>query len=141
MSVVAVETGTGEGFTARVSAEGRLLTDAGDIQSVEEVQRIVDPVTIRAEVVEVATSTPTATTSSSEVVSVRTGRRGLEIQNLGTHAVHIVLDGSSSATTANRRLDPGGVFTLPAGMTYEGAVRAIAVDASCALSVVEFYVD
>lgn len=134
MTVVSIETGSGEGFTAQVNAEGRMLSD------VEEMQRIVEPVTTRPEIMNVATTTPSVTTSSSEVVASRTNRRWLEIQNLGDFAVHFVLASSATAaTTSHRRLNPGEVFSWRDGVAYQGAVQAIASGGPSQLAVMEFY--
>jgi len=134
MATVTVQDGAGNGFTLLVDANGRAQTE------VNEVQQIVEPVTTRPEIMSVATSTPMAGTTSSEVVAQRTGRRWLEIQNLGDKNVHIRLAASGSAATANhRRLLPGEVYRWRDGVAYEGAVQAIAIGGSSQLTVQEFY--
>jgi len=135
MTVVAVESGRGDGYTATINSDGELLAD------VEEVQRIVEPVTTRPEVMYVATSTPAVPSgTSSEVVGSLTERRWLEIQNLGDFPVHILLaDSPATASVANRRLDPGDVYSWRNGVSYDGAVQAIAIGGASSLAVDQFY--
>ncbi len=135
MSIVSVESGNGTGYSAQVNSAGKLLVD------VTEIQRIVEPVTTRPQIMPVETTTPTAQNgSSTEVVSALTGRRWLEIQNLGDFPVHILLKNSTfTATAFHRRLDPGEVFSWRDGVAYEGAVQAIAVGGNSPLAVMQFF--
>jgi len=135
MTVVAVESGRGDGYTATINSDGELLAD------VEEVQRIVEPVTTRPEVMYVTTSTPAVLSgTSSQVVGTLTERRWLEIQNLGDFPVHILLaDSPATASVANRRLDPGDVYSWRNGVSYDGAVQAIAIGGVSSLAIDQFY--
>ena len=135
MTVVSLETGNGEGYQALVNSDGRVLSD------VEEIQRVVEPVNTTPEEMSVATSAPTAQDgNSSEVVAARSGRRWMEIQNLGAYPVHIVLaSDSTSADSSNRMIAPSGVFSWANGVAYAGAVQAIAIGGDCDLAVMEFY--
>ena len=135
MATVSVETGSGEGYTAQVNSLGRVLVD------VDEIQRVVEPVTTRPEIMEVDSNSPTVSSAgSTEVVAERIGRRWLEIQNIGDFTVHILLDElPAQATSLNRRLDPGEVFSWRNGVSYEGPVQAIAISGNSQIAVMEFY--
>jgi hypothetical protein len=113
-----IETGTGEGYTLTVNADGRAETQtkAGPTSAVR--------------------TAATVTTTSGTLVGERAGRQGLWVQNQGANAVHLRFD--DAAATAADWLVPAGTGLRVERFSYEGAIQAIAVGGSSAVLVVEF---
>lgn len=136
MSIVTIGSGGGSARTAGVDDGGRLLTQS----EVGQVQSVVDPVVTRAEVMEASAGSALVGTSSAAAVAARSGRRWMELQNIGAFPIHILLANSGSATTDHRRLDPGEVFSPGNGACVDCAVQAIAAGGSARLTWVQLYV-
>lgn len=135
MSIVTIGSGGGSARTASVDDDARLLTQS----EVGEVQRVVEPVVTRAETMSAAAGSAVVATSSGGAIAARSGRRWMQIQNIGNFAVHILLANSGSATTDHRRLSPGEVFSLDNGASWDGAVQAIAAGGASKLTWTELY--
>lgn len=134
MSIVTIESGNGTGYTVAVTEEGRLLADVGNVD------RIAEPVSTQPQAMSVATTKVALTATSAEILAARATRCGLEIQNLGGGAIHIVLATSStSATLKDRRIDPGAAYVFPAGVAYAGAVQARTAAGTQDIVATEFY--
>src|SRR5687768_10241489 len=97
MSVVAIEGGDGRGRLAGVTSNNRLKAD------VEELQRIVEPVTTRPEIMSVSQFSFVVGTSSVQVLNTLAGRRWVEFQNVGDFDICFIHATSATAATANDR--------------------------------------
>jgi hypothetical protein len=112
-----IETGTGEGYTLVVDADGNAAT------------------VTRLAAVEVVRTTGTVGTSSAELLPARPGRQGLLLQNQGANPVHLRF-GDAAATASDWLVAAGGEVRMER-LAYAGAVQAIAVGGSAAVLALE----
>ena len=119
----AIETGTGEGFLARVSSAGNLQTE------------VANPVTVEKAALAVYRTVVTAGVASATLVNARTGRQGLWIQNQGAFPCYLRF-ASAAATNADWLVAAGGEFRAE-DFTYEGVVTVIAPGGNSAILALE----
>ena len=93
----AIETGTGEGFLARVTSTGNLQTEVGNTVTVER----ADVTVYRAFV--------NAGTTSGTLLGARTGRQSLWIQNQGAFPCYLRF-ANAAATNQDWLVAAGGEF-------------------------------
>jgi hypothetical protein len=113
----AIETGTGEGYLARVTEEGRVETSTKPASAT------------------VHRTSVTVQTTSGLLVGEREGRRSFHGQNQGANPVHLRFE-AAAATNADWLVAPGGVFRAEE-FPYEGEVRAIAIGGTSVFLVLE----
>jgi hypothetical protein len=121
----ALETGTGEGFLARVNSSGRLEISG----------EVTNTVLTRTEGATVYRSRVTVTSSSGVLVAARTGRQGLRIQVQGANAVYLRFEGAD-ATNEDWLVAAGGEYVADR-FSYAGPIRAIAPGGDSAVLVLE----
>ncbi len=121
MSVVTIESGLGDGYTAKIDSTGSAFTKPGPASVATTTKSIV------------------YTGTGTVVVPSRTGRRQIQIQNLDPlNPVHIRLAGTP-ASASDYRIDPGAVFAFPPVIAYEGEINGIAVGAAVNIAAIEYY--
>jgi hypothetical protein len=119
------------GYTALVSSDGDLHTRVNNVVVVEVTQVLE---TRRPAQTATVTHASVAATSGN-LVSARSGRQRLVIQNQGAQMVHINPAGGT-ATTSDMALAPGASLTIDASV--EGAVTAISATGTVSVAVWEF---
>jgi len=132
MSTVSVESGTGEGYTARVDSSGALVTAVEGTVTTE----VSNTVTSEASPASSgALNSTSVSTSSVELKAANSSRRGLQVQNQGANSVYVNF-GTGSATTSGFEIGAGVTYTCP--VRYTGAIQAITASGSSTVLVVEF---
>jgi hypothetical protein len=121
-----LETGTGEGYLARVNSSGRLETSG----------EVTNTVTTKAEGLTVYRTTATVASTSGVLVAARAGRQGLRVQVQGANAVYLRFE-SADASNQDWMVPAGGEY-LADRFPYAGAVRAIAPGGDTAVLVLEY---
>ncbi|MCK6478980.1 MAG: hypothetical protein HUU06_00395 [Planctomycetaceae bacterium] len=131
--IVTLQAGDGSGRTATVNASGQIETSVGNTVATT----VGNTVTTTPSPLSAYRTSATVGTSSGTLVSARSGRRGLWVQNRhATNSVYLRFE-AAAATTSDWLLPPGGEFRAES-INYEGEVRAIASGADTTVLVVEF---
>jgi hypothetical protein len=121
MSVQQIEDGRGSGRTISVTDGGAARTEPAG-SSVATADHTVQP------------------GSSMQIAAGRVGRRQISIKNLSAaNPVFIALDNPPATVTGHLRIEPGGVYSFPPGVSYEGPIEAISSDGPAVIVVMEFY--
>jgi hypothetical protein len=121
---VAVQ-GSPEGYLAKVNSDGQ-------VETATEVTNTVDTKPAAAAAYRTRV---TLTTTSGTLLSARTGRRGLWLQNQGANPVYLSFE-AAAATAQDWLLAAGGEYRAES-FPYEGEVRAIAVGGGSAVLAIE----
>lgn len=134
MSIVAVESGDGTGFAARVTSAGHILAEIANTPTVA----LAEPIEVEAPQATLTSTLVTINSGTVQTVVSRTGRRQVLVQNLsGANVLHLRL-AASDPTTADLRIDPGEKWSLPCGVAYEGEFRILAQGGNIATVIYEF---
>jgi hypothetical protein len=121
---VAVQ-GSPEGYIAKVNSDGQ-------VETATEVTNTVD---VKAAAGAVYRTRVTVAVTSGTLLSSRTGRRGLWIQNQGANPVYLRFE-AAAATAQDWLVAAGGEYRAE-NFPYEGEVRAIAVGGNSAVLGIE----
>ncbi len=117
-AVVEIEGGFGRGNRAHVASDGAVRAFPGGTR-----------------IVQTSTTVPT---TSAEILDDLEGRRAVQLRNQSeTNAIAIRL--GASATTSDFRVQPGEIYTFPAGVSWEGSIHAIAIGGPVPVAAIEFY--
>ena len=117
---VSIMDGTGQGGLASVTAGGSLKTEVGNTVDVA----VGNTVTVERAGLSAYRTRGTVGTSSGTLLSARTGRQGLFLQNQGANPVYLRF-GSAAATNQDWLVAPGGEFRAE-DFRYADVVTAIA---------------
>ena len=119
MANTTIESGKGDGYTARVDSPGGLQTTPSPLS--------------------VATFQQNIGVLGGSVVSARTGRRQIQIQKLdAVNPLHIRL--AAAIPTVNDVMIPaGGMYEFPPGVCYEGEIDGLGPAGAVQVVAVEFY--
>jgi hypothetical protein len=120
MSVVQLEDGSGSGRAVRVTDGGAARTEPAASEAYSSSVQVM------------------MAAGSMPLVGSRLGRRQIQIQNLDPgDVIHIALD-NAPATVNHVRIDPGVIYEFPPGVSYEGAIEALAPTGDVWVAIIEF---
>jgi hypothetical protein len=120
--VVSLEDGTGAAFGARVNDENNIGVEARYGRNA------------------IVTTYTTVGTTAAVLVSATDKRLQVTIQNLHDVNLLFINLGGTPVVGQDLMLPPGGMFSLPPGVAYEGAISGIASAADTDVVVVEYRV-